>query len=197
MPLPAPLPAPQTATPPVAAQDSAAMTTAVQDSGAATATYAPQGSKAADEVPRAAREVIDNVLSPYCPGLLLANCPSPQADSLRKAIVDRARGGETREAIEADLLSWYGEAVRAAPKGEGLGVAAWVTPGVALVTAGVAIALWLRRRTSVAPVPTAAGVASVRPAAAPVSDDVQARLDALVRNDAIDDDEDDLPRPAR
>ena len=48
-------------------------------------------------IPRAAREVIDGTLSPFCPGVILASCPSDQADSLRRAIVARAASG-----------SWHG-----------------------------------------------------------------------------------------
>ena len=144
----------------------------------------------AREVPREAREVIDNVLSPYCPGLLLANCPSPQADSLRKAITDRVRGGESRADIEASLLAHYGDAVRAAPVGQGLGLAAWFTPGIAVLLGGIFIALWLKRSTAAEPQPAAATTSPAAPAAAatPADDAMRARLDALVRNDAIDDD---------
>ncbi len=161
---------------------------AAQDGSAARGDTVPPAAQyvgeGAREVPRVAREVIDNVLSPYCPGLLLANCPSPQADSLRKAITERARGGESRAAIEADLLAYYGEAVRAAPVGTGLGLAAWFTPGIAVLLGGIFIALWLRRRTAPVAVPPAPAPMPAAEAAA--NDAMAARIDALVRNDAID-----------
>ncbi len=189
---------------PGAAQDSARGAPADRTPAAA-----PDSALGAREVPRVAREVIDNVLSPYCPGLLLANCPSAQADSLRKAITERARGGESRASIEADLLAWYGESVRAAPLGSGLGLAAWFTPGLAVLLGGIFIALWLRRRTASAaalaggaPAP-GAGAASAAAASAAsgsaardaspaasstAADAMTARIDALVRDDSIDED---------
>jgi len=172
------------------AQDSvaAAQDSAVATQGSVPATRQDVGA-GAREVPRVAREVIDNVLSPYCPGLLLANCPSPQADSLRKAITERARDGESRASIEADLLASYGEAVRAAPLGSGLGLAAWFTPGIAVLLGGIFIALWLRRRTAPAPVPVPAAPLRQTPTETAAADDMTARINALVRDDSSDDEE--------
>lgn len=97
------------------------------------------------EVPRAAREVYDGTMSPFCPGLLLANCPSPQADSLRRAIAARAAAGESRAHIEADLLATYGEVVRAAPPRRGFGLVAWLAPAALLAAAGAWVTHWSRR----------------------------------------------------
>jgi cytochrome c-type biogenesis protein CcmH/NrfF len=96
------------------------------------------------EVPRAASDVINTVMSPYCPGLLLANCPSPSADSLRRAIVSRAAGGASEAQLRADLVASYGEQVLAAPPMRGLGVVAWVAPFLLLGGIGVLVVRWLR-----------------------------------------------------
>ena len=94
------------------------------------------------EVPTAARQVYEGTMSPFCPGLLLANCPSPQADSLRRALAARAAAGASRAELEADLIATYGDQVRAAPARRGVGLVAWATPAL-LLAAGAA---WLTRR---------------------------------------------------
>jgi cytochrome c-type biogenesis protein CcmH/NrfF len=91
---------------------------------------------AAGEVPPAARTVINSVMSPYCPGLLLSNCPSPSADSLRRAIVARAAGGETESQLRQALVDVYGEQVLAAPAMRGAGVVAWTVPFILIVGIG-------------------------------------------------------------
>lgn len=88
------------------------------------------------EVPRLAVEIYESVLSPFCPGLLLSNCPSPSADSLRTAIAERVERGDTRAEIEAELYATYGESIRGAPKAEGLGLVAWLAPAVVLLGGG-------------------------------------------------------------
>ena len=138
-------------------------------------------------VPRLALELFDSVMSPFCPGLLLANCPSPSADSLRSAIVERVERGGTREEIEAELYATYGEAVRAAPKASGLGLVAWLAPAVVLLGGGLWLALWLRR-ASTRRAPRAAAVGPTGPALVTAHGDAAraeelARLDRVVRGD--------------
>lgn len=86
-----------------------------------------------------------DVMSPYCPGLTLASCPSPQADSLRKAIAVRFNGGESSEAIMTSLVAHYGPNVRGTPTLEGFGAAAFIAPILVLVGGGLIIMRWLRR----------------------------------------------------
>jgi copper(I)-binding protein len=88
-----------------------------------------------------------DIMSPYCPGLTLASCPSPQADSLRKAIAVRFESGESVTAITESLVAHYGPSVRGTPAFEGFGVAAFVVPVLLLVGGGLFILRWLRRNT--------------------------------------------------
>ena len=101
---------------------------------------------ATGEIPRAATAVINTTMSPYCPGLLLANCPSPSADSLRKALVDRAARGASESELRAELTRIYGDAVSAAPTMTGLGAVAWIAPFALLLGVGLLVALWMRRQ---------------------------------------------------
>lgn len=105
---------------------------------------------ASGEVPAAARNVINTVMSPYCPGLLLSNCPSPSADSLRRAIVGRAARGETEAQLRAALVETYGDMVLASPEMRGAGAVAWLVPFVLILGIGAAIIAWLRRHRGAA-----------------------------------------------
>lgn len=101
----------------------------------------------AAEAARTAHDVINRTMSPFCPGLLLANCPSLSADSLRRAILVRAQEGASRRTIEAELIATFGESVRAAPEARGFGLVAWLTPALLLLAAGVGTAVWVHRGT--------------------------------------------------
>ncbi|MCC7054194.1 MAG: cytochrome c-type biogenesis protein CcmH [Gemmatimonadaceae bacterium] len=136
---------------------------AVCCAGAPAAHAQSRPSGAAGEVPRVASEVIATVMSPYCPGLLLSNCPSPSADSLRRAIVARAAAGATEADLRAELVAVYGEGVLAAPRLRGMGAVAWLVPFLLILLAGGVIARWIRRqRPAAAPAaPAVAAVAAV------------------------------------
>jgi len=84
-------------------------------------------------------------MSPYCPGRTLADCPSPQADTLRLWIQLQEVAGRSREDVEAELVERYGDAILAAPRARGLGLAAYALPGVAFVAGGVLLFVFLRR----------------------------------------------------
>lgn len=97
------------------------------------------------ETPAIARSIIDGSMSPYCPGLTLASCPSPSADSLRRAIIDRVNAGESRASIMTSLTAHYGDAIRAAPSTTGFGLVGWLMPFVLLVFGGLWMNRWIRR----------------------------------------------------
>lgn len=96
-------------------------------------------------VPPALGALYRDIMSPYCPGLTLSSCPSPQADSLRKAIAVRYNAGETPAQITESLVEHYGPSVRGAPTVEGFGLAAYLGPVVVLLVGAVLILRWLRK----------------------------------------------------
>lgn len=89
-----------------------------------------------------AQSAIAELRSPYCPGLMLEVCPSPQAELLRDSIRDLAAGGKTKDEIVGWMLARHGEEWRAVPRRSGVGLWAWIVPPLALLAAGV----WLGRR---------------------------------------------------
>jgi cytochrome c-type biogenesis protein CcmH len=88
------------------------------------------------------------LMSPYCPGRTLAECPSPQADQLRLWILERARAGATRAEVEEELRQNFGDQLLQAPRAEGIGLVAYAVPGVFVVLGAVLLAVFLRRSGS-------------------------------------------------
>ena len=92
-----------------------------------------------------ARDIFRTVMSPFCPGLTLADCPSPAAYDLRDEIRARLEAGETPDAILDSLVAEYGQEVLGNPSGTPLGRLAVAIPvGVALL-AGLGAAVFVRR----------------------------------------------------
>jgi cytochrome c-type biogenesis protein CcmH/NrfF len=98
-------------------------------------------------VETAASRIFNSTMSPFCPGLLLSNCPSPQAGVLRDTIRAWLAAGVPADSIRAVLLAAYGDEVRAMPPASGFGLLAWLVPGAALVVGAVGVGWWLRRAT--------------------------------------------------
>jgi cytochrome c-type biogenesis protein CcmH len=119
------------------------------------------------EVGREAHALSRDLMSPYCPGRTLADCPSPDAGQVREEIRTRMRSGESAEAIRADLESRFGAAVRGVPQS----VLGWAIPGLLLAAGGLLLVVALRRL-------------SARPAPGPVQEadpELEQRLDAELR----------------
>jgi cytochrome c-type biogenesis protein CcmH/NrfF len=94
-----------------------------------------------------AERLFGELMSPFCPGLTLATCPSPGADSLRQDIRDRLDRGETPRAIRATYAADWGEQILGAPRLRGWGVVLWVAPGLVLVLGAAGLTVWLRAKT--------------------------------------------------
>lgn len=92
-------------------------------------------------------EVQGNILSPYCPGRLLKDCPSSAARDLKLNIKKQILTGRTSEEILDALLEEYGDEVRAAPKAQGIGLLAWIVPGLFLILGLGIILTWIVRQT--------------------------------------------------
>lgn len=97
-----------------------------------------------NEVPTSA-EVQKRVMSPFCPGLLLAECPTSQAAQLRARIEALIEEGWTNSQIDAWLEENYGEGVLATPRDAG----AWIPPVIWAVAGAAIVGLlalgWSRR----------------------------------------------------
>lgn len=94
-----------------------------------------------------ANDISQNVMSPFCPGVTLHDCASPEASRTRDRIVKWARAGWSRQRIVAKLEDEFGPSIHATPSGEGAGVLAWILPAAVALSAG-AVAFMLVRRWS-------------------------------------------------
>lgn len=88
------------------------------------------------------------LMSPYCPGRALADCPSPAAEDLRTWIVEQAEAGRSKEEVEAVLFGKFGDEIRQAPKAEGFGITAYALPILVFLAGGALVAIFLRRQAS-------------------------------------------------
>lgn len=91
--------------------------------------------------------IMGTLMSPYCPGRLLKDCPSGQAFALKEKITTRLQSGESSEAVVADLINTFGDEIRAAPEVKGFGMVAWFAPALFLVIGAILIFVWLKSRT--------------------------------------------------
>lgn len=92
-----------------------------------------------------AQRLFGELMSPFCPGLTLATCPSAGADSLRQDIRLRLALGQSSRAIRETYAATWGEEILGAPRWRGWGIVLWVMPAVALAVGVLLLARWLIR----------------------------------------------------
>lgn len=112
--------------------------------------------------PRSSEEVQSRVMSPYCPGVLLADCPTSEAVRLRLRINEKVQSGWTNSQIDEWLVESYSEKVLASPRGSyaWLVPSAWVLAGAGLV--GLLALRWTRREAPDAEEPEIAAIDRAR-----------------------------------
>jgi len=92
-----------------------------------------------------AETAVSRLLSPFCPGLMLEQCPVEASRVLRDSMHALALQGWNADAIEAWMLSNHGEQYRAVPKRSGAGLLAWIFPPFALFMGLGLLGLVLKR----------------------------------------------------
>lgn len=96
-----------------------------------------------------ANDISSNVMSPFCAGVTLHDCPSDTAVALREKIEGWARDGMSRTGIMARLEQQYGPSIRAVPGASGSGLIAWALPITGLLLA-TGVGVFLSKRFSAA-----------------------------------------------
>lgn len=143
----------------------------------------PQGDGPQVRHPEAA-EAIDQLWSPYCPGLMLEVCPSAGGAALRDSIQQLAEEGRSSDELVEWVLANHGEQYRALPKREGAALLAWVAPPAAvLMGIGIVVLVLMRMRASRSEEEALAGVAPHDP-----SEEEERRLRAALKE--LDEEED-------
>ena len=96
-----------------------------------------------------ANEISQEVMSPFCDGVTLHDCPSQAALDLREQIQTWTEDGWTKTRIVGELEDRFGPGIHATPQ-DSEGVGAWALPVGALILGLVLLALlatrWTRRR---------------------------------------------------
>jgi cytochrome c-type biogenesis protein CcmH len=123
------------------------------------------------EVERQASEVFGSVMSPFCPGKLIGDCPSPAAMQLRETIRERIAAGESADSIKEELYGTYGEYLRAAPPARGFDLLAWLVPSLLVALGAAGIVARISRRRGAMAISGNRGPRALDP-------DAKARLDA-------------------
>jgi cytochrome c-type biogenesis protein CcmH/NrfF len=108
--------------------------------GAGTASAAPED---------VANAVANEIMSPYCEGVTLHDCPSDRAAELRDRITRWAESGWTKDMIIDKLSSpsEFGPGILATPPRSGSGLFAWLLPLAAVIGGALLVLLLLTRWT--------------------------------------------------
>jgi cytochrome c-type biogenesis protein CcmH/NrfF len=125
-------------------------------------------------VNRDARIIFETVMSPYCPGRTISNCPSPQADELRTEIKEMLASGREVDEVKEEIYATFGDDLRTVPRAKGFGLLAWIVPGIGFLAGGWAIAVWMGRTGRSAK-------SASEPASGELDPESQARLDAEMK----------------
>jgi cytochrome c-type biogenesis protein CcmH/NrfF len=101
----------------------------------------------AQSVEQQASVLTHQLMSPYCPGLVLADCRSEGAQELRAEIRRRLETGEPANTIEEDLVIRFGSSIRTVPPLEGIGLVVWIGPLILGLAAFLVLVIAVRRAT--------------------------------------------------
>ena len=116
-------------------------------------------------------DIEDEVMCVVCGVTLELATEAPQAIQEREFIRKLIAQGLTKDEIKDRLVDEFGPEVLAIPEGEGFDLAAWLVPGAAILFAGGAIFVGLRRWRR-------AGATDAGGSAEPPADEDSERLDA-------------------
>ena len=126
-----------------------------------------------------AQQLNSVIMCPVCPGESIDQSQNPLALQMRGIVLERLQQGWTAEQIKESFVDSYGPSVLLEPPREGLSLAVWVLPPVAVMAALLALYVVLRlmRRTPAGqPVGTDAGI---RPSDPELADYVR-RIEAAI-----------------
>lgn len=123
--------------------------------------------------PEAAREAMDQLKSPYCPGLMLEVCPSGGGVALRDSLNTLAEEGWTADQLVDWVLANHGEEWLALPRAEGRSLVAWIVPPAGVLLGIILVVVALRRMRR--------GRVVVEPLEEDLSDEEEARLREAIR----------------
>lgn len=125
-------------------------------------------------------DLANELMSPYCPGRTLNDCPSTQASELKSWILAQEVAGRSQTEVETDLYARYGDVILQAPKATGFGLAAYVLPVLAVAAGAALVVVFLRRQGARAARSAAPGAGAAPPGSAAVAPARAAELEAAL-----------------
>ncbi len=131
----------------------------------------------ADEAPYS-MQLWNGLMSPYCPGRTLMDCPSGQATELRDWIAEQEQAGRSRQEVEDELYAQFGDVILQAPKMQGFGIAAYLLPILALCAGGGIVWVFLRRQVAAG---ATTGESALRQGPAVLDPEIERRIDDELR----------------
>jgi len=96
------------------------------------------------EIEDQALRISSQVMSPFCPGRMLRDCPSSGASELKATIRKLLSEGKNDSEVIAELYVLYGDDIKAVPDDNLLGRTAWLAPLFFVLTGFILIGLWLQ-----------------------------------------------------
>ena len=87
-----------------------------------------------------------DLMSPFCPGRTLPDCPSPQAYELRVWIRQQEAAGRSLDAVKAELIAEFGVPILGRPPARGFGLAAYLIPAVVFLVGAALVVVFFRRQ---------------------------------------------------
>jgi cytochrome c-type biogenesis protein CcmH/NrfF len=124
-----------------------------------------------------AYDLANEMMSPYCPGRSIADCPSPQAQTLRMWLIVQESAGRAKADVEQELVERYGESMLGAPRAKGVGLTAYALPAVAFVAGGALLVWFLRKQTRGRTVLASAAPSTSGASAAKLDPELERRVD--------------------
>jgi cytochrome c-type biogenesis protein CcmH len=106
----------------------------------ASAQQSPLGSN--DELDKQALVLYQQVMSPFCPGRALSDCPSSKAHDLKSEMRQKLEAGTAPDVVLEEVFAKYGDQYRAVPGFSGFALLAWVAP-LAFLVGGLLLAIRL------------------------------------------------------
>lgn len=103
--------------------------------------------ESADTLDQEVREIASTIRCPVCLNLSLADSPSDIARAMREKIRTRLQEGETPAEIRQYFVDRYGEWVLMTPEPDGINLALWILPALAVVGGGFVVVRVVRKRS--------------------------------------------------
>ena len=121
---------------------------AVLAAGMLSTAFAAPTTETSDPIPvwqATYNRMIAEIMSPYCHGLTLDDCPTQGATELRNEIRAWLMQGRSEDAILDELVLRFGPSILGAPRMSGMGLVAWLVPPLAMFLGTIGVVVYLRR----------------------------------------------------